>query len=79
MTGGAADYGARPAEDFARASVTYEDEHGTPLIVEATTSWSYVGAGLRLSMDKNMPVTLRADLGAVDGRIGLVLSLREAF
>ena len=31
--------------------VEYEDEGGTPLVVEATTSWSYVGAGLRLSME----------------------------
>ena len=31
--------------------MTYEDEAGTPLIVEATTSWSYVGAGLKLSME----------------------------
>ena len=45
------DYGRHPAEDFARASVTYVDEEGTPLIVEATTSWSYVGAGLRLTME----------------------------
>jgi predicted dehydrogenase len=45
------DYGRHPAEDFARASVTYVDEKGTPLIVEATTSWSYVGAGLRLTME----------------------------
>jgi len=45
------DYRRHPAEDFARASVTYEDEAGTPLIVEATTSWSYVGAGLKLSME----------------------------
>ncbi|MBM3808136.1 MAG: Gfo/Idh/MocA family oxidoreductase [Acidimicrobiia bacterium] len=45
------DYARHPAEDFARASVTYVDEAGTPLIVEATTSWSYVGAGLRLTME----------------------------
>ncbi len=45
------DYGRHPAEDFARASVSYEDENGTPLIVEATTSWSFVGAGLRLTME----------------------------
>ncbi|MGE3887881.1 MAG: Gfo/Idh/MocA family protein [Vicinamibacterales bacterium] len=51
MTGGGADYASKPAEDFARATVTYEDEHGRPLIVEATTSWSFVGAGLRLSME----------------------------
>jgi len=45
------DYGRHPAEDFARASITYVDDKGTPLIVEATTSWSYVGAGLRLTME----------------------------
>jgi predicted dehydrogenase len=45
------DYGRHPAEDFARAMVTYIDEDGTPLIVEATTSWGFVGAGLRLTME----------------------------
>jgi predicted dehydrogenase len=45
------DYSSRPAEDFARATVNYVDEKGTSLIVEATTSWSFVGAGLRLSME----------------------------
>ena len=45
------DYRNKPAEDFARATVNYVDEQGYPLIVEATTSWSYVGAGLRLSME----------------------------
>jgi predicted dehydrogenase len=45
------DYARRPAEDFARASITYVDEQNTPLVVEATTSWSFVGAGLRLSME----------------------------
>jgi predicted dehydrogenase len=45
------DYAHRPAEDFARATVNYVDAQGLPLIVEATTSWSYVGAGLRLSME----------------------------
>ncbi|HUP24166.1 MAG TPA: Gfo/Idh/MocA family oxidoreductase [Thermoanaerobaculia bacterium] len=45
------DYARKPSEDFARALVEYRDEEGTPLIVEATTSWSYVGAGLRLSME----------------------------
>src|SRR5262249_55283258 len=45
------DYGRKPSEDFARATFDYEDDNGRPLIVEATTSWSYVGAGLRLSME----------------------------
>jgi predicted dehydrogenase len=45
------DYARRPAEDFARATITYSDVNGLPLIVEATTSWSFVGAGLRLTME----------------------------
>ena len=49
--GSEVDYKNRPAEDFARATVTYVDEDNNPLIVEVTTSWSYVGAGLRLSLE----------------------------
>ena len=45
------DYSARPAEDFASVIVEYEADDGAPLIGEASTSWSYVGAGLRLSME----------------------------
>jgi predicted dehydrogenase len=45
------DYQRHPAEDFARATINYVDEEGLPLILEATTSWSFVGAGLRLSME----------------------------
>lgn len=45
------DYLSKPAEDFARATINYVDEDQNPLIVEVTTSWSYVGAGLRLSLE----------------------------
>jgi hypothetical protein len=45
------DYKNKPAEDFARATINYVDEDNKPLIVEVTTSWSYVGAGLRLSLE----------------------------
>ncbi len=48
---GATDYLNRPAEDFARAMVEYRDADGNERIVEATTSWCFVGAGLRLSME----------------------------
>jgi predicted dehydrogenase len=48
---GKTDYLNRPAEDFARAMVEYRDGNGDARIVEATTSWCYVGAGLRLSME----------------------------
>lgn len=45
------DYRRRPSEDFARATITYEDDAGNTLIAETTTSWSFVGAGLRLSSE----------------------------
>ncbi len=52
---GSVDYAKHPAEDFARATVTYEDEKGNPLVTEATTSWSFVGPGLRLSVEMMGP------------------------
>jgi predicted dehydrogenase len=51
MMGSEVDYRNKPSEDFARATIDYVDEQGHRLIVEATTSWCYVGAGLRLSME----------------------------
>ena len=45
------DYRNRPSEDFARATVTLEDEDGNELVIEATTSWAYVGAGLRIQLE----------------------------
>ncbi len=51
MMGSAVDYAKRPSEDFAHATVNYVDEQGNTLVVEATTSWSFVGAGLRLSTE----------------------------
>jgi predicted dehydrogenase len=50
-SGGKTDYYNRPSEDFARALVEYRDGDGNERIVEATTSWCFVGAGLRLSME----------------------------
>ena len=44
-------YRAHPAEDFASVTVEYEADDGAPLVGEASTSWGYVGAGLRLSME----------------------------
>jgi predicted dehydrogenase len=41
---------ARPVEDFARATITLQDENGADLIVEASTSWAYVGPGLRIDL-----------------------------
>jgi predicted dehydrogenase len=51
QTGGAVDYDHAPAEDFARATVKLTTPEGLPVLVEATTSWSFVGPGLRLRME----------------------------
>ncbi|HIA94165.1 MAG TPA: Gfo/Idh/MocA family oxidoreductase [Candidatus Marinimicrobia bacterium] len=48
---GKLDYRNRPSEDFARSLIEYETEDGQKLVVETTTSWCFVGAGLRLSME----------------------------
>jgi len=50
-SGGKNDYVNRPAEDFARSLIEYRDQDGRQIVVETTTSWCYVGAGLRLSME----------------------------
>src|SRR4029078_7300908 len=49
--GKAVDYRKQPAEDFARATIEYESADGERLVGEVTTSWSFVGAGLRLSAE----------------------------
>lgn len=51
MSGGKTNYLKRPAEDFARSLIEYQDKDGHLLVVETTTSWCYVGAGLRLTME----------------------------
>jgi predicted dehydrogenase len=48
MSGGAVDYAKAPAEDFARAAVSLRTPDGGRALVEATTSWSFVGPALRL-------------------------------
>ena len=45
------DYGRRPAEDFARGTLVLEDPDGNEMIIETTTSWAYVGAGLRIQLE----------------------------
>jgi predicted dehydrogenase len=59
---GAVDYRRAPAEDYARATVTWESDDGRPVVTEATTSWSYVGPGLRHTMEVLGPeYSMKAD------------------
>ncbi len=45
------DYEEHPADDYARATVTYETAEGTRLMSEASGSWCYVGAGVSRSIE----------------------------
>lgn len=45
------DYTRRPAEDFARGILVLEDSQGQQVMIESTTSWAFVGAGLRIHLE----------------------------
>ena len=45
------DYTKHPSEDFAGLTIEFETSDGVRVLGEATTSWSYVGPGLRLSAE----------------------------
>jgi len=49
--GRAVDYSRRPSEDFASVLIEFKTADGHKVIGEASTSWSFVGAGLRLSAE----------------------------
>ncbi len=45
------DYRRHPVEDVAFGSLELADEDGRQLLVQATTSWAYVGPGLRIAIE----------------------------
>jgi predicted dehydrogenase len=45
------DYSKSPSEDFASVVIEFETDDGHRVLGEASTSWSFVGAGLRLSAE----------------------------
>ena len=49
--GAGVDYTKRPSEDFARGILTLVDPNGHTAMIEATTSWAYVGPGLRINLE----------------------------
>lgn len=51
MTDGAVDYARSPAEDYATAEIVFEGRDTGHVIVQASTSWSFVGPGLRLTFE----------------------------
>lgn len=72
---GEVDYNREPAEDYATAHITYETREGDLVVAEASTSWSFVGAGLRLSYELLGPeYSMKAD--TLDSDVNVFLSRR---
>jgi predicted dehydrogenase len=51
MMGPSVNYRRQPSEDFASVMIEFQTKDGQTVLGEATTSWSFVGAGLRLSAE----------------------------
>jgi predicted dehydrogenase len=49
--GSSVNYAKTPSEDFASLTIEFETDDGFTVLGEASTSWSYIGAGLRLSAE----------------------------
>ncbi len=76
---GAPDYRVRPSEDFARATFTFRNGDGEPVVAEVSTSWAYVGAGLRLSFELLGPeYSMAADTLDTEAKIFLSRELEQA-
>ncbi len=79
MSGGQVDYGKAPAEDFARAAVTLRAPGGERLLIEATTSWSFVGPALRLRAELLGPeYSMQVDSLSTDLSVFLGRKIRGA-
>ena len=49
--GAEVNYAKTPSEDFASVMIEFQTSDGHTVLGEASTSWSYIGAGLRLSAE----------------------------
>jgi predicted dehydrogenase len=67
------DYARHPAEDFARGTIILEDPEGHEVMIEATTSWAYVGPGLRIQLELLGP-EYAMEFGSLNGGLKVFLS-----
>lgn len=75
---GAPDYRERPSEDYARAAWEFVNGDGETVIAEGTTSWSYVGTGLRLSFELLGPeYSMQSDTLSTESKVFLSRELGQ--
>ena len=78
MYPGVVDYTKSPSEDYAHAVFEFENGDGEPVIVEGTTSWSFVGAGLRLTFELLGPeYSMKTDTLSTESQIFLSRALQQ--
>ena len=76
---GVVDYTKTPSEDYAHAVFEFINGDGEPVVVEATTSWSFVGAGLRLSFELLGPeYSMENDTLSTESKLFLSRNLQQA-
>jgi predicted dehydrogenase len=73
MMGAQVDYTRAPAEDFARGTVSLRGPDGREAIIEATTSWAYVGPGLRIQLELLGP-EYSMEFSSLNGGLKIFLS-----
>lgn len=76
---GVVDYTKTPSEDYAHAVFEFENGEGEPVIVEATTSWSFVGAGLRLAFELLGPeYSMESDTLSTESKLFMSRNLEQS-
>ena len=76
---GVVDYTKTPSEDYAHAVFEFRNGDGEPVVVEATTSWSFVGVGLRLSFELLGPeYSMQSDTLSTESKIFLSRALTQS-
>lgn len=75
---GVHDYRRTPSEDYAHAVFEFVNGDGEPVVVEGTTSWSYVGAGLRLTFELLGPeYSMKSDTLTTESQLFLSRRLQQ--
>lgn len=73
--GAEVDFANEPSEDYANASVVYVTGDGQKVVTETTTSWSFVGAGLRHTIELLGP-EYSMNLNTLDSGLNVFFSRR---
>ena len=69
------DFRKAPVEDFARGVLEFDDPDGHRVLVETSTSWSYVGPGLKIGLEMHGP-EYAMEFNSLQSRLNVFMSRR---